>query len=248
MGSARLHLPTLLVLTLGLPGILACGSGGGGRASPAPDDTARQISNEELSRMVLSIAELPPEYAAVVREVDNGVLTLDKAVESFYDPEGLRAQLVEYGWESGYQASYQAPKADEKPSGPSIVLSKVDAYKTSAGAAAKLKGPSPTDASGSPLRTLSPPDAARFAEQFHRFDVDLGDEAGGFRLKTKLTGEEDSDVFCSAFATFRRGRLIGQVSVAAYNLTDQEAKELEDTAKDLARKMNDQMSAVLAER
>jgi len=202
--------------------------------------------------MVLSIAELPPEYAAVVREVDNGVLTLDKAVESFYDPEGLRAQLVEYGWESGYQASYQAPKADEKPSGPSIVLSKVDAYKTSAGAAAKLKGPSPTpsptDASGSPLRTLSPSDAARFAEQFHRFEVDLGDEAGGFRLKTKLTGEDDSDVFWSAFATFRRGRLIGQVSVAAYNLTDQEAKELEDTAKDLARKMNDQMSAVLAER
>ena len=47
---------------------------------------------------------------------------------------------------------------------------------------------------------------------------------------------------------FRRGRLIGQVSVAAYNLTDQEAKELEDTAKDLARKMNDQMSAVLADR
>ncbi|MGH9195477.1 MAG: hypothetical protein ACRD1T_07040 [Acidimicrobiia bacterium] len=196
--------------------------------------------------MVLSIAQLPPEYRAVVWEVENGALTLDKAVESFYDPEGLRAQLVEYGWESGYQAGYQAPEGDDKPSGPSIVLSTVEVFETSDGAAAKLKGPTPTDGSGSPPRTLSPSDAARFADRFHRFVVDLGDEAGGFRIETKLTQEDDSDVLSSAFITFRRGRLIGQVSVAAYNLSDKEAKELEEIAKDLASKMNHQMSAVLA--
>jgi hypothetical protein len=243
MNPNRSSLPFVLVLALvGLPTILACGGGGGGRASPGPDDTARPITNEELSRMVLSITELPPEYRAVVREVENGVLTLDKAVESSHD---LRAQLVEYGWESGYRASYQAPEGDEKPSGPELVISTVDAFETSDGAAASRRPSAPTGGSDSPPRTLSPSDAARFAETYHRFEVDLGDEAGGFRLETKLTGEDDSDVLWSAFITFRRGRLTGQVSVAAYNLSDKEAKELEETAKDLARKMNDQMSAVL---
>ena len=197
--------------------------------------------------MVLSIAELPPEYRAAEPDEENGVLTLDKIAESFQG-----AQLVEYGWESGYMANYQVPVGDEELSGPSIVLSRVDAFKTSDGAATKLRGPTPTPAptggSGSPRRTVSPSEAAAFAEKFHRFEVDLGDDAGGFRLETKLTGEDDSDVLWSAFITFRRGRLIGQVSVAAYNLSDKEANELEETAKDLARKMNDQMSAVLAAR
>jgi hypothetical protein len=196
--------------------------------------------------MVLSLPQLRPEYGAFVPDGENGVLTLDKAVESFYDPDGLRAQLVEYGWESGYQASYQVPEGDRRPTGVWLVLSIVDAYKTSDGAAAKLRPPARTDGSDSPTRTLSPSEAARFAARFHRFEVDLADEASGFRDEARLTGEDYSDVLWSAFITFRRGRLIGRVSVAAYNLTDQEPNELEDTAKDLARKMNDQMSAVLA--
>jgi hypothetical protein len=189
--------------------------------------------------MVLSITQLPPAYAAVVPDEENGVLTLDKA--------GLRAQVVEYGWESGYMANYQVPMDDEELSGPSLVLSRVDAFKTSDGAAASFRPPAATDGSDSSPRTLSPSDAARFAESFRRFEVDLADEAGGFRLETLLR-RDDGLTDSSAFITFRRGRLIGKVSVSAYNPSDKEAKELEETAKDLARKMNDQMSAVLAAR
>src|SRR5262249_24822783 len=122
----------------------------------------------------------------------------------------------------------------------------VELYKTSDGATAKLNPPASTDGSGSPT-TLSPSDAAHFAERFHRFEVHLGDEAGGFRLRDKLTREDNSDVLWSAFVTFRRGRLIGQASIAAYNLSDKEAEEREDKAKEMASNMNDQMSAVLAQ-
>jgi hypothetical protein len=233
-------LPGVLVLGLiAMPLILG---GGCGRGSPTSDDTARQISNEELSRMVLSTAQLPPEYPPMEPDEENGVLTLDKAVASVYDPEGLRAQLLESGWESGYQADYKLPDGEKERRGPAFILSKVEAYKTSDGAATKLRARTPTDDASSPRRTLTPSEAARFAAEVHPFEVDLGDEAGGFRDETQV---DDGVMFSSAFVTFRRGRIIGQVAISAYNLTAEEAKELEDTAKDLAQTMNAQMSAVL---
>jgi len=233
-GRALILAPVLLAM------MAACGSEGGGGPSPV-DDTLRPIADEELSRMVLSIAQLRPEYGAFVSAEENGVLTRDGAAEFFHDPEGL--QLVEHGWEAGYQASYQVPEGDEKPTGLAYVLSMVHIYESSDGAAASLTAPDPTGGSGTTLRTLNPSDAARF----HRFEVDLADEADGFRLRDeKVFGPEDDSTLSSAFVSFRRGRLIGKLAVVAHNLSDQEEQELEDTAKDLAGKMNDQMSAVLA--
>ena len=81
----------------------------------------------------------------------------------------------------------------------------------------------------------------------HLTPTELADEAGGFRLEDSLKREGGVNGLSSVYAKFRRGRLIGQVAIVADNLSDQEVRKLEDIAKELLSKMNDQMAAVLAQ-
>src|SRR5437879_5947004 len=125
MSSDRLVAPVIFSALM-----LALATCGGGGEKQALDDTAREISNEELGRMVLALEQFPPEYAAFKADEDNGLLTIDKEVEGTFDPAKERSDLEKFGWISACKATFSDPQFSERQTGVSLVESEVEAFRS----------------------------------------------------------------------------------------------------------------------
>jgi hypothetical protein len=234
----------------------ACSGGDKELAQPKVDDTAREVSQGEVSRMALSLEQFGLEFDEFVAEDGNGPLTLDSAAAGEFDPVAERADLEGFGWALGHEAFFADAEAIEGGTGTFIVGSSVGLFNDLEGAVGYFD-----DAVGELGEDVGKTSDGVTLKKTERFEAEGGDEAAGARLEAHfeqvLTEEERQELedqgvapvsfdFWGAAVVLRHGRLMGVVSLAGIGLSDGEKERLEGRLKDLSRKLDEGMTAVLA--
>jgi len=215
--------------------LLAIATLGCGDDKPA-DDTARQISDDELTGMALALTDFGTDYTDFEANGDNGPRTLDKIAEGDFDPEDERADLERAGWASGYQEFYISPQdAEEEPSA-FFVGSSLDLFETAEGAAGYLE-----DSRAELTTQIGKSNNGFTFLDYREFDADIADGAAAavFEGSIETTQGSSTSVWMTA-VMFRHGRLVATVGM--YSL---EEPQLEDTAKDLALRFDQNIASAL---
>lgn len=229
----RQHLLVLAAACLAVV-ILACQ---GGCDTNLVDDTAREIFEDELALMVLTLEDFGADFADLQAVEDSGFLTLDQAAEDDFDPEDERADLERFGWASGYQEFYVDPQAAEEGSGVFFVGSSVDLFETVEGAAGYFE-----DSSAEVLDQAGKTSNGTTAEEILTFDADIADEATGTLARFRSEDQEGSEIhFWASALVFRHGRLLGTVGI--YSLEEQWFQE---ELRSLARQLDQNVGNILA--
>ncbi len=244
------------LMAVGLAFLVAC-SDGSSDVEPSPvDDTVREIAGDELSRMVLSLEQLGPDFEGFVSEEANGFLTLDSAAAEDFDPAAERADLEQSGWSAGYEQFFSDAQAIEQRSGVFQVGSSVGLFAVSDGANGYFQ-----DSADEVGQDIGKTRNGATLNKLERFDVDIADAAAGARIEAhfeqELTEEERQQLeemgqepvsfdFWGAGVDFRHGRILATVAVFGIGLSDGEKERLEGRLTDLARKMNEQITQQLA--
>jgi hypothetical protein len=227
-----------LLASLGLAAVgllafsaVACNSGGGGE-----DNSTREISAEELSRMVLELGLFGPEYAAFAPEEPTGPLTIDQTAEEEDDPAAEKIDLEQFGWVAAHKAAFQTPQLTEGQVG--FVGSMVYVFGGKDGAAGYM------DDSLSEVQGMV---GQNGIEKVDISELDLSDEGAAMVIEGQGTREDGSKVPFSVWSVaFRHGRLVNLVQVSAYGVSDLEKKRLESKVESLAAVMHDRTATVLA--
>ncbi len=229
----------------------ACGADGGAPRPTPGDDTLGPIVGEELSRMVLDLAQFPPEFENFVAGAGNGALTLEAASAEDFNPAEERADLTKFGWDSGYEATFNAEGNIEDQSGVFLAASEVTLFKTLAGAQGYFD-----NEDAELLDNVGTTSDNVTLNEAERIQLSVADDASGGRFKATLVLEDpdpDDDippaevVYRGMVTAFRRGRLVGTVAIyVADDVGEGERERLEGRLKDLTRKMNEQIAEVLA--
>lgn len=226
-------------VALGLAAVLlaallftACGGG-------ESDPTAREITDEELSLMLLSQADIGAEYAGFeFDEDDSGYESNeDQAVDDF-DPEDEAQDIEKFGRVSGYAARYSRFQALLEEEGPFTLSLDVDLFEDADGASGYVADSITErqqqvgqEAEGVVLEELTPLDVEK-----------IGEEAVAWRMKVTLEDQEgDQFTLYATFVGFRKGRLLGSVTVGRFDDQD-----IGSEVAALARKLHDRILAVLA--
>lgn len=225
-----------LILATALLAIATLGCQGGGDDKPA-DDTARQISDDELAGMALALTDFGADYADFQANGDNGPRTLDEIAEDDFDPEDERADLERLGWASGYQEFYISPQdAEEEPSA-FFVGSSLDLFEAAEGAADYLE-----DSRAELTTQVGKSSNGATLEETREFDADVADEAAGAVFRGNIETEQVSSTsFWMTAVMFRHGRL-----VAVVGMYSSEEPQLEDTVRDLALRFDQKIDSALA--
>ncbi|MFQ5880683.1 MAG: hypothetical protein ACE5IZ_11005 [Dehalococcoidia bacterium] len=229
----NLTLGRLLALTVGLLVLLALACRGG---SNAVDDTVREISDDELALMVLSLEDFGADFADFQLDEDSGLMTAEQKADDDFHPEDEAQDLLRFGWASGYEESDFDPEAIEEGSGLFFVSSGVDLFDTAEGAAgyfADLRA----ELSDLPGTT----DEGATVGQVETFDADVADEAVGAHISISFEDGDGSFHSWAGALFFRRGRLMGSVFIGSF-----EQRQFEERLKGLARRMEERITSVLA--
>jgi len=223
--------------------VMASACNGGGE-EVLVDDTVREISQEEVSRMVLSLGQFGREFDEFIAEEENGPLTLEDSAERDIDPEAELADLEGFGWEAGHQAFYRRPRAGPDRGGLFQVGSSVALFATDEDAAGYL-----ADLSDEVGENIGKTNGSLTLEKAERFGAAVADEAAGVRFVASLAlddaGGSGEFRFVRLELTLRHGRLLGTVSMLYSGIGRGDEKRLEGRLRDLARKVNQQMAVVL---
>jgi hypothetical protein len=225
-----------LIPAIALLAIATLGCQGGGD-DKATDDTARQISDDELAGMALSLTDFGAEYADFVANGDNGPRTIDEIAEDDFDPEDERADMERAGWSSGYQEFYISPPDAEEESSVFFVGSSIDLFETAEGAADYL------DDSRAELTTQigKKGDNGFTLQNTREFDADVADEAAGAVFEGSIETEQISSTsYWLTAVMFRHGRL-----VAVVGMYSSEEPQLEDTVRALALQFDQKIESAL---
>ncbi len=223
------------ILAVALLAIATLGCQGGGNSEPA-DDTARQISDDELADMVLDVAEFGTDYAGFQANGDNGRRTLDEIAEDDFDPEDERADLERFKWASGYQEFYISPQDAEEKSSVFFVGSSIDLFDTAEGATDYLE-----DSRAELTTQVGKGNNGVTVQEIRQFDADIADGAAGALLRGNMETEQISSMsFWMTAVMFRHGRLVA--SVGMYSLVE---PQFEDTVKDLALRFDQNIASSL---
>ena len=231
---------TLGFITIALAAIVvACGGGKSSNNVPAADDTSREITDEQLSQMVLALGDFGPDYGGFTADPENGVTNLDTASKDDFDPAGERADLETAGFQSGFNTFYQDQPAAGKPfflgSGIHLFTEKQGAAQYVSDSRTEL-----TEYLGKTIDEIT-------IQSSTPFEVDIGDEAVGADMELVVKSEDGSSVTVwYTAAMFRRGRLIGAVAISGIDLTELDRKRLHGNAEGLAAAMNGRIASVLA--
>jgi hypothetical protein len=210
----------------------ACKSGGGDR-----DDTNREITDDELAQMVLALADYGGAYDSFEEDTDNGLETLDQRAEDDFDPEGERADLEEFGWQSGYTRDYMSAEATASETGVFLVGSGITLFQDVEGASGYFEDTKQeiADFNGTTSEGLTINDVQPFG-------LDAGDEAAGYVMAGTFEDADGSTTDVSmTMAGFRRGRLVGSVGLAAF-----EDRSSQEGVGGWARLMDRRIGEVLA--
>jgi len=224
-----------LFLAIALLAVAALGCQGGGDDTPA-DDTARQVSDDELAGMALALTDFGADYADFVANGDNGGRTLDQIAEDDFDPEDERADLERLGWASGYQEFYISPQDAEEESSVFFVGSSMDLFETAEGAADYLE-----DSRAELTTHVGKSNEGVTVEEIREFDADIADGAAGALFRGNMESEQVSSMsFWLTAVMFRHGRLVAVVGM--YSL---EEPQIEDTVKGLALRFDQNIASTL---
>jgi hypothetical protein len=229
----------LTVCTGVLALVVACGGGGGEEPKSAADDTAREISDAELSQMVLALADFGHEYTGFAADPENGMTNLETASKDDFDAAGERADLETAGFASGYNAVYQR---DLVPGQVFFVASGIHEFATQDGAAQYV-----TDSKAELTEYLGKTIDELTIQSSTPFEADVADEAAGASQEIAVSLNDGSSLtFWYTAVLFRRGRLTGAVAISGTELSDIDQQRFQNNAKGLASAMNGRIASVLA--
>ncbi|TET94684.1 MAG: hypothetical protein E3J29_07975 [Dehalococcoidia bacterium] len=217
---------------------IACGGGSGNTARETSDDTAREISDEELAQMVLALEDFGEPYAAFqAREGDGLLETVEQRAQEEFDPADEAQDLEQFGWVLGYGAEFLDPKATREGSGVYIVGSVVDLFEDAEGASGYFND------TLTELSEMAGTTGQGFTtHEVETFGADVGDESAGFDIQGSFEDGDGStlDMWFSVLS-FRHGRLLGVVVFVTF-----EQRSFEDEVKGLASVMDQRITSVLA--
>jgi hypothetical protein len=221
-----------LLVALAFLSASACGGGGGPK-----DMTDREITDGELSLMVLPLSDLGSQYAQFeLSQDESGFQSNDKTIENAFDPEDEAADVQRFGRVKGYEEDYLSSAGLLGGTGPFHIATGVILHEQADGASGNLKN-GVEDAQKAVGGTKD--DAT--LETSEEFSVkDVGQEAAGLFQKGSVAGNDGGLTFYQTLVGFRQGRLIGSVSIT--RLDDEDVR---DEATALARKLDDRILAVL---
>ncbi len=192
----RVAAGTTLCVAVGV----ACGGGGDGDGSSGSGTTPRQISNEELGRMVLAADEFGPEYVQFAADSGNGALNLEQAAQEEDDPDAERADLQQFGYASGHKAFYSHPAFEG--TGVYYVGGVVYMFTADDGATGYFG-----DALEE-IRKLDSGDPDVSFDKVETYDLDAGDQGAGARIEGSVKRSNGSRVpIWGSLAYVRHGRL-----------------------------------------
>ena len=229
LNPTRRHLLALASALLALTAV-AC------QGDSHTDDTARQIANDELTRMGLAPEDFGADFANFQADANNGLRTLDQVSDDDFDPEDERADLERFNWATQYQGYYTSSQAAKERSGVFVVGSSVNLFETNQGAAGYL------DDSRAELQTqVGKTSKGVTVLESREFDADIADGATGAVFHGSVeTGQGSSTPFWMSAVMFRHGRLVATVGMYSF-----EEPQHQDTVKDLASQFDQNISNVL---
>jgi len=224
-----------LILATALLAVATLGCQGGSDSEPA-DDTTRPISDEELAGMVLDLAEFGADHADFLAEDENGLRTLDQAVQGDFDPDDERADLERFDWTSAYEQFYTNPQGAQATSGVYGVGSTVNLFETAQGAEGYLE-----DSRGELTTQVGTSNGTVTIVHIQEFDADVADGAAGAVVQSDIKPEQGSGValWMSAIM-FRHGRLVAVVGAYTF-----EEPQLQDSLRVLALHLDQNISSTL---
>jgi hypothetical protein len=223
-------LPLAIAASLLMLFALACKSGGGG-------DTSREITEEELTQMVLALTDYGGAYGGFEPDSDNGFLTLEQRADEDFDPQTETQDLQQFGWTKTYAEDFVSSQAVEDRAGVFLIGSTVDLYENVEGAGGHF------DDTTAELSELAGKTSEGFTvDRVETFQSDVGDEAVGFIIDGTAEDEDGSEFAISAGGlAFRHGRLMGSLGFATFG-----DGSFEEELKRLAATMDQRISRVLA--
>lgn len=226
-----------LALAAALIALFAIACGGGGGTDSKVDDTAREISNEELAQMVLALEDFGGAYSAFQADDDNGFETLEQAAEDDFDPEGETQDMQQFGWVASYGVDFTSPQAVQSRAGVYVLGSDADIFQDAEGAAGYF-----ADAISELSEMAGTTSGGLTVDEVETFDADVGDESIGAHIKGSVEDDDGSSigVWASTLA-FRHGRLMGSVGFATFD-----ERTFEDILRNLAGVMDQRIISVLA--
>ena len=224
-----------LILAIALLAVAALGCEGGNDSEPA-DDTTRPISDDELAGMVLDLAEFGTDHADFEAEDQNGLRTLDQAVQGDFDPDDERADLQRFDWTSAYEQFYTNPQGAQAASGVYGVGSTVNLFETAQGAEGYFE-----DSKDELTTQVGESSGTATIVDITKFDADVADGAAGAVVQTDVKTEQGSNVpvWMSA-VMFRHGRVVAVVGAYTF-----EEPQLQDSLRALALHLDQNISSTL---
>lgn len=231
------RIPVLLafistVLAVGM--LAACGGGGEGE-----DVTGPNITDADLTMMVLSMAELRDVYPGFEGIEVSSFKTNEQTAAEDFNPQDEAEDLQRFGRVKEYIRTYGSPEMEE-PLGPEqafLLASRVQLFQEAEGASGYLK-----DDLAEMEADAGKESEGAVVEQAKRFKVKgIGDESAGMRAR--MVFPEDNGPGIEAYGTwvfFRRGCLLASVVLVTMEDTDVSA-----TVEALSREADNRIQAIL---
>jgi len=221
----------MVLVALALPLLSACGGGG------PSDPTAREITDEQLSLMVLPLSDLGSQYADFeLDEEESGFHSNEQAVEDALDKEDEARDVEQFGQVNSYEEQYLSSGAFLEGEGPALIGTQVYLHEEADGASGDLR-----DSVEDAKRQVGKSKEGVAFESLEEFDAaDIADESAAYNFRAATTSGDENATFHGTAVGFRRGRIIGGAIIL--RLDDQDVRE-EVTA--IARKLDERILAVL---
>ena len=233
MASPRIALLMLGFIVLLAGALAACGGG------DEEDITAGQITDAELTMMVLSMAELHEGYAGFEGIEVSSFKTNEQTAEEDFDPQDEAEDLERFGRVKEYVRTYGSPEIEE-PLGPEraiLLASRVQLFEEADGASGYLKDHLAEMKDGAGKKS-----EGATVEQATRFNVErIADESAGMRARLVFPEDDGSGV--EAYGTWvflRRGHLLSSVV-----LVTMEDEDVSAAVEALAREIDNRIQAIL---
>jgi hypothetical protein len=234
MSSRRIVLFAFISTVLAMGMLAACGGGG-----QEQEVTPHNITDADLTMMVLSMAELRDVYPGFEGIEVSSFKTNEQTAEEDSDPQAEAEDLARFGRVKEYVRTYGSPQMEE-PLGPEraiLLVSRVQLFQEAEGASGYLK-----DDLAEMEADAGKKSEGAAVEQAKRFEVKgLGDEAAGMRAR--MVFPEDDGPGIEAYGTwvfFRRDRLLSSVLLVTMEDTDVSA-----TVEALSGEADNRIQAIL---
>jgi hypothetical protein len=220
----------MVVVALTFALAVACGGGG------QKDLTDREITDDELSLMVLPLSDLGSQYADFELDDTSGLQNNEQVIDDAFDKEDEAQDVERFGRATGYDGSYTFSGGLPEEKGPVHIATGVILHENADGASGNLK-----DGVEDAQRAVGMTKEDVTIQSVETFEVgNIGDEAVGLSQKASLKVDEEELTLYQTIVGFQEGRLIGSVAI-----TSLEGGDAQEEATALARKLDERILAVL---